>query len=224
MKKQQKDTFLLSEGNAWFRRNKEIFVNKRNDPVLDCIKELNISPQKVLEIGCSNGYRLAKISKKYRAKCFGIDPSQDAINTGSKLFKNIFLKQGTADTIDFNENEFDLVVIGFCLYLCDRKDLFKIAYNVDRVLSNKGVLIILDFGPPFPYKNIYKYFKGIYSFKMNYSTLFNWNPNYFTAYSKTFTHVKSKTSAIFNPDERVTLHVLFKDNNSGYPDNPFKRS
>lgn len=218
--KNQKEIFLSSEGDAWYERNKQVINEKKIDPMVGCISELNLSPKKILEIGCSNGYRLNKLNEKYGAECFGIDPSQEAIDEGKLAFDKINLSQGTADSLNFENNKFDLVIIGFCLYLCDRNDLFKIAYEVDRVLADKGQIVILDFGPPFPYKNNYKYVEGVFSFKMNYASLFDWNPNYFTVYSKVLAHEASVS--VDNPDERIVLSVLTKNISSGYPDNPFK--
>lgn len=219
--KDQKDIFLSSEGDAWYERNKEIINHKETDQIINCINELGLKPKKILEIGCSNGYRLDKLEKQYGAACFGIDPSLEAIKEGQAAFKKIKLSQGTADALDFPASEFDLVIIGFCLYLCDRNDLFKIAYEVDRVLADEGQIVILDFGPPFPYKNNYKYVEGVFSFKMNYASLFNWNPNYFTVYSRVLAHEAS--ASVNNPDERIVLSVLTKNMSSGYPDNPFQK-
>ena len=215
----QKEIFLSSEGDAWYERNKKSINGKEADEIINCISELGLAPKKVLEIGCSNGYRLNKLKEKYKADCYGIDPSLEAIEAGRVSFNKIKLKQGTADSLDFNDNEFDLVIIGFCLYLCDRNDLFKIACEVDRVLLDKGLIIILDFGPPFPYKNNYKYIEGVFSFKMDYASMFKWNPNYFVMYNKVFPH--EMFSSVNNPNERISLSVLSKNIESGYPNNPF---
>ncbi|MFZ4632241.1 MAG: class I SAM-dependent methyltransferase [Patescibacteria group bacterium] len=217
--KKQKEIFLSSEGNAWYQRNKQAIENKETDCIINCISELNLLPKNILEIGCSNGYRLNELNKKYSSNCFGVDPSLEAIDEGKLFFDKISLSQGTADSLDFNDNKFDLVILGFCLYVCDRNDLFKIASEVDRVLSDKGFIIILDFGPPFPYKNNYKYMDGVFSYKMDYSALFKWNPNYFMIYSRILAH--EIFSSIYNPNERVLLSILSKDANSGYPNNPF---
>lgn len=57
-------------------------------------------------------------------------------------------------------------------------DLFKIAMEVDRFLKDGGTLIIKDFYPSFHYKNNYSHLEGLYSYKMNYVTIFTWNPTY----------------------------------------------
>lgn len=217
--KKQKEIFLSSEGDAWYQRNKQVINQKESDCIIDCIEELNLSPKNILEIGCSNGYRLNKLNQKYNSYCFGIDPSLEAVKEGKLIFDKISLDQGTADSLNFADNKFDLVIIGFCLYLCDRNDLFKIASEVDRVLSDKGFVVILDFEPPFPYKNNYKYIDGVFSYKMDYSSMFIWNPDYFLMYKKILG--SGIFSSLHNPDERVVLNVLCKNVDSGYPDNPF---
>ena len=82
----QKDTFLQSEGDAWFARNKQGIVgqNLPNDDAL--LRELlDILPVnaggglKVLEIGCSDGTRLAWLKNNLNADCYGIEPSVQAV-------------------------------------------------------------------------------------------------------------------------------------------------
>ena len=67
-----------------------------------------IAPHGVLEIGCSNGWRLEAIREKYGCDCLGIDPADSQ-------FPYIF--KGTADSLPYPDNQFDLVIYGFCLYL-----------------------------------------------------------------------------------------------------------
>ena len=177
---EQRKIFLSSEGDKWFHRNKER-INKEekihNDPIIKIIDDKNISLKNVLEVGCSNGYRLNYLKKIYPSSSFfGIDPSQEAIRNGKKEFKKIHLKVGTADRLNYKEYFFNLVIFGFCLYLCDRKLLSKIVEQTDRVLSKNGFIIIFDFYSAKPYYNKYKHLKGLKSFKMNYSKLFLWNP------------------------------------------------
>ena len=97
-----------------------------NDQVLASIRSLSLQPTSVLEVGCSNGWRLEAFRKTYAIRCWGIDPSADAIKEGKTLFPQISLVRGTADSLPFGADMFDLVIFGFCLYLCDREDLFKL--------------------------------------------------------------------------------------------------
>ena len=68
-----------------------------------------------------------------------------SVQTEAALFQNSF---------SFPDNFFDMIILGFCLYLCDRNKLFKIASEVDRVLKENSYLVIIDFYPgSFYYKN-----------------------------------------------------------------------
>jgi len=102
-------------------------------------------PKSVLEIGCSNGYRLQKLHKTYSCSCYEIDPSDNAIKDGQKQYPTLNLYKGDATKLPFTDKKFDMVIFGFCLYLCDREDLFKIAYEADRVLKKNGHIVIYDF-------------------------------------------------------------------------------
>lgn len=102
------------------------------------------------------------------------------------------------------------MIIGFCLYLVDREDLFKIAYKIDRVLKINGTIIILDFFPEHNYFNNYAYDERIKSFKMDYSKLFLWNPAYSSVFFNSFSHFSNAFCNI--EDERIAISVLQKTN------------
>jgi ubiquinone/menaquinone biosynthesis C-methylase UbiE len=216
----QKDIFLSGEGDAWYRRNKAYFLslNENNDSVFDFIVEQKLSPKSVLEIGCADGRRLNIINKAFNAKCYGLDVSSEAIKEGTEEYSNIELNVGSADQLKFADKTFDLVIFGFCLYLCDRHDLFKIAAEADRVLKNNGMIIIKDFHPPYPYKNKYSHCDDIYSYKMDYSRLFTWNPAYTIFAQNVLAHDENSDRKLIN--ERISLSLLYKDLTHAYIDNP----
>jgi ubiquinone/menaquinone biosynthesis C-methylase UbiE len=225
-RKYQEDIFLNEEGDKWFERNLEntkVGLDERisHDRVIPCFELLNIIPQNVLEIGCSDGWRLEGLRRKYNCKCSGIDPSSRAVNHGKCAYPDIELNISTADTLPYQDNLFDSVIIGFCLYLCDREKLFKIAYEVDRVLKNNGNLFILDFDPSFAYKNEYGHREGILSYKMKYVNMFMWNPAYTQIYHESFSHDGAEYSN--DPDERISVDVLRKNMDYAYPLSPYRR-
>jgi len=219
MENNQKDVFLQDEGNQWYLRNKNAVINKSNDPILDLIIQRHLKPKNVLEIGCSNGWRLSIIQEHFHSDCYGLDPSSQAIKEGAVKNPLLNLAQGTADLIPFSNIKFDLIIFGFCLYLCDRKDLFKIVYEADRFLTEHGHLIIYDFEPSFPYKNHYQYKEGLFSYKMNYSKLFLSNPSYFLVAKNIFTHQGFKK--IDDPNERISVTLLKKTITNNYILNPY---
>lgn len=219
----QKNIFLASEGDSYYRRNREKLSaadgSVAADRVLASLRTLSIRTHSILEVGCSNGWRLEALRREYDAQCYGIDPSSEAVADGAELFPHVSLQTGTADELPFNGNTFDLVIFGFCLYLCDRQDLFRIASEADRVLMNKGHLAILDFHPPFAYRNKYKHDPGVYAYKMNYARLFQWNPAYTVLLQSVGAHQDGMDAD--SPEERVSVTVLRKDIEHAYPDNPY---
>jgi ubiquinone/menaquinone biosynthesis C-methylase UbiE len=168
-----------------------------------------------LEIGCSTGWRLAYLQKKFGAECHGVDPSGDAIRAGLRRHPRLQLRRGTADRLPFGAGQFDLVIFGFCLYLCDRSDLFKIACEADRVLQNNGHLALLDFAPPLPYRNEYQHQPGLCSYKMDYAAMFTWNPAYVPIYHIKISH--GGAQGVQAPNDRVGASVLLKRGTEEYP-------
>ncbi len=218
----QKEIFQSFEGNNWFNRNKSSYEKIKDDKdlIIEIFKEIEINPKKILEVGCSNGIRLDKFYKVFGAECYGLDPSATAIEDGKEAFLNINLQVGTADNLPFADNSFDVIVFGFCLYLCDRNDLFKIAMEANRCLSDNGFLAILDFYPPFPYKNTYTHTEGVFSYKMDYSKMFSWNPAYNEVYKSVFSHYGFSKRNI--PNEKVAITILNKNETFAYPNEPYK--
>ncbi len=216
----QKEIFSSLEGDRFYERNKTELTGSDADPIIQGIAQLELYPKKILEIGCSNGWRLNLLNKIYKADCWGIDPSVEAIKQGREEFKELKLETGTADALPYENQSFDMIIFGFCLYLCDRSDLFKIAYEADRVLVNLGSVIIYDFHPPSHYKNEYAHHKNLYSYKMNYSKLFLWNPAYVLKYQKMFFHPPLKKGTA---DDIVSVMILEKNIEEAFPDNPYKK-
>lgn len=214
MKKKQREIFLEKEGDAYFSRNK-IKLEKRKvgvtDPVINVLENFigkkNFKKNsKLLEIGCGEGKRLKWISKNLNIKCYGIDPSKKAINIANR--NDVKAMQGTADNLKFDNDKFDIVVFGTCLYLCDRSDLFQIAKETDRVLKRSGYVIIRDFFSSSHQSNKYKHNNNIFSYKMDYRKLFDWHPYY----NCIFHHVSTLSNTVSNDnkDEWRATSILRK--------------
>ena len=141
----QKDIFLGGEGNAWFTRNSAALANHElpgSDPLLMELLGLksHLADEgglvNVLEVGCGPGLRLDWLQQQIGWECHGIEPSDEAVKQATNA--GVHAQVGTADQLPFADKSFDVVAFGFCLYLCDRDDLFKIAAETDRVLKNPG--------------------------------------------------------------------------------------
>ncbi len=110
----QKDIVYNLEGDAIFKRLKDKLGKNNYDERLNNIIETSgIYPKSILEIGSGNGWRLDYLRKKYDAECYGIEPSPEAIMEGNIMFPEIALMRGTADSLPFEKDKFDLVIFGF---------------------------------------------------------------------------------------------------------------
>lgn len=220
MNSNQKEIFLSGEGDSWFDRNDNLDLNIRikEDLILNEIERLKIKPKSVLEVGCAEGWRLSVVSQRLGAQCTGFDPSSKAIAAGKALYPNVDLKVGTAEKIEMENNSVDLLILGFCLYLCDRDELFSIAKEADRVLRDKGVIIILDFYSEAPYRNAYSHKEGVYTYKMDYTKMFTWNPIYSMLSSIISSHSNEKI--VYEKDERISVSTLLKSNDNAYMERP----
>jgi SAM-dependent methyltransferase len=205
----QREVFLRSEGDAWLERNPARSLPESDEPLLAILQlplHQSAAPTKVLEIGCASGSRLGWLRQNRGFDCYGLDPSANAVEAAKA--QGVTAKQGTAENLPFEAAAFDIVVFGFCLYLCDREDLFRIASEADRVLRNPGWIVIHDFYSATPSRRPYHHREGIFSFKMDYRTLFAWHPGYCNCFHKLGHHVDG--SYTDDPDEWVATSVLRK--------------
>jgi SAM-dependent methyltransferase len=172
----QKDIFLKSEGNAWFERNRAKLG--QFDAVSDIIEDMGLKPNSVLEVGCANGWRLAKLHDRYGCKVLGIDPSEQARTEAA--VNGVSVRTATAEYLPTGE-QFDLIIYGFCLYLTDPSDWLKIAAEGDRVLADGGHIIIHDFEAISPHARRYTHRKGLLSYHVDWSSLWLGHPGYHLA-------------------------------------------
>lgn len=135
----QSQAFLNGLGDDWFKRNKAD-LGKR-DPASDLLAAVNMQPKSVLEVGCSNGWRLKKLKEKYGCNIIGIDPSAEAIKDANDPEHFAI---ATADKIPTPDNSFDLVILGYCMFFIPPEDWMKVVSETTRVLADGGFLLIYD--------------------------------------------------------------------------------
>jgi len=173
-----KDIFLQGEGDNYFERNKSKDLAS-HDFILDT---LELKDEKViLEIGCSNGWRLNALYKKDNNRSyFGFDPSSKAIEDGIKNNPNLHLWVGTCDKIDMADKSCDIILVPFVFMYIQRDLLLKSVCEIDRILKDNGRLVISDFYPNKPKPNKYKHIEGEnYIFKQEYFKIFLSTQNYY---------------------------------------------
>lgn len=215
-----KQNEMETEGDAWFERN---HVRKENEISIGCrLFETAMKSRlekagegfKILEIGCSSGYNLIYLCEKYHIEGYGIDPSKKAIEYGNGKIEgldiDIFLRQGTADDLIFENDAFDIVILAFCMYCMDRKYILKAVSEVDRVLRDGGMVVIWDFETSIPYTRPNIHHKDLWTFKHDISKFFTCNPQYTLIEKRSFSN-KDKVGFTSDIQERCALNILYKE-------------
>lgn len=216
MTESQKNVFLESEGDAWFRRNRSVIdtASAIRDIPLQMFAPYLATGDAVLEIGCADGSNLAVLAQRHGIYGHGIEPSHEAIVTGKEKYPFLELHQGTAECLPYPDHHFRLVWFGFCLYLLDRTYLMQAIAEADRVCGAGGFIAITDFDPPHPVRRPYHHRPGLYSWKMDYSRLFLANPAYILVAKRSYSHVGCDFHA--DPGERMATWLLYKSPVEGY--------
>jgi len=209
----QAETFLKSEGDEWYRRNRSKIGSGENFFDTQIIKHVlgNFKHEihNILEIGCSNGTKLKDLCDFFGAQGSGIDPSQAAIEDGKAQHDELGLYVATASNLPLNSNNFDLVYFGFCLYAVDREDIFKVVAEADRVLKPGGFVAILDFDPIQRHKRPYKHVPGLFSYKNSYSNFFTAGGHYYLVAKESFSHQARYFAS--ESGERISICILYKE-------------
>jgi len=160
-------------------------------PIVKAIIKNKIKSKRLLEIGCSTGFILKKISNLTNAKCYGIDASQLAIKDGKKLFKGIKLFHGLIEKSKLKNDKFDLIILGFFLFLMPPNKILNLFNIVDSMLKNNGKLIIYDMhNIDFKKKN-YKHNKNLSTFRWDFKNVFLSLPYYKLVHKKINRYKKS---------------------------------
>lgn len=212
----QRDVFTSGEADRWFERNRLVLKPQRDDPIVRAVEVLGLRPQRILEIGCANGWRLERLRLLCGADCWGIEPSAKAIAEGQARFDQLKLSVGTADILPYDAGAFDLVIFGFCFYLIDPTLHLRAVAEADRVLADTGMLAIFDFLTPRPYANPYSHKAGVQSHKFEFSRYFLAHP----AYALIHRALDVAKGGLADPDSREAVDVLVKDMARAFPANP----
>ena len=177
----QDDLFWREEADRYFERNRqtteiEDICFHDIDEILRILSSHSADINDVLEIGSSSGRKLEKLCRGFEARGSGVDPSALAIEQGKSRLQEtdqqIEFFRALSKNLPFSDHKFDLVLLGFFLYVEDRASLPTTLIEADRVLKAGGCLIIRDFAPELPHDRIYKHDNRLLSFKNNYSRFF----------------------------------------------------
>ena len=127
-----------------------------------------LHPQNILDVATGTGDFAIQALTLNPEKITGIDISEGMLNMGRKkieklkLSHKIELLKGDSENLQFGENTFDAVTVGFGVR--NFEDLEKGLGEIHRVLKPESLLVVLEFSRPrtFPMRHLYNfYFKNI---------------------------------------------------------------
>lgn len=178
----QNDAFLEGEGNHWLKRN-PVNMSSTSEEMDDIslivavLKSDSDRIENILEVGSSSGQKLNSLCRNFGASGMGIDPSEAAVKQGTSQVgrnysENLRFVRGVASQIPCPSNSFDLVVMGFFLYIEDRSKLLQSLCEADRVLKPGGYLVVKDFLTETPHRRPYAHHDGLFSYKNDYMSFF----------------------------------------------------
>ena len=209
----QKEIFLESEGDNWYKRN-EGTIDPYSPEILKILQYLKpISNQigSILEIGCSDGSKTLILGKELDSQINGIDPSNFSISKANAKIQELGLSgnfiQGTADSLPFTDNSIDYIHFGFCLYLIDRELIPSVVSEALRILNfEKGFISIFDFDVTHTYANDYNHLAGVKAFKEDYVAKFLETRNFHLVFKENFSDGKPGLEQ--NEDNRIAITML----------------
>jgi SAM-dependent methyltransferase len=218
----QDDVFAGGEGDQWFRRNRPALSPVevlKTDPVLRVIELANLKPEKAVEIGASNGFRLHILRQLYHCEVTAVEPSEAAIAHGRTEFPEVHFVKGIASSVPIEDDAgFDLVIVNGVLVWIDRSTLLRSCAEIDRLLAQDGVLIIGDFHPPCPERVNYHHRTDValYTYKQNYAEIFLASKLYAQFASVVFDHKDWTCHPEIVPRDRYQVCVLKKTGQEAY--------
>jgi SAM-dependent methyltransferase len=206
--------FGEGEGDRWFERNRQAL--NTFDPAADLPIRLiglyAIAPQRVLEIGAANGFRLAAIHERTGAETVAVEPSALAVLNGKASFPFITFIRGTASSVPLRDS-FDLVIVNFVFHWIDRRSLLRSAAEVDRLVCDGGYLLIGDFFPANQLRVRYHHLEGeeVYTYKQNYAEMFLASGIYQPVSFLTAHHATKELHPRASEKERIGTWLLRKE-------------
>jgi SAM-dependent methyltransferase len=215
---QQEKAFFDGEGDEWYRRNRESLLQpEKVDWPIALMERNNLQPRRVLELGCSNGWRLAMLPSQ-ADQLVGLDVSAAAIAEGKRLYPGLTLIRGKVSAVPL-EDKFDLIIVNFVLHWVDRCNIASTIAEIDRLLANHGMLIIGDFWPENPTRRHYHHLPedDVWTWKNDYPQMFQSFGTYQKVDSQVFFHNSPGTKIPLETSSgRASCVLLQKDLSCGY--------
>jgi SAM-dependent methyltransferase len=215
----QDNVFTRSEGDRWFERNRKALngFDAGADLPLKLLDLYGLRPERVLEIGAANGFRLAAIHASTGADVVAVEPSGEAILNGKASFPFVTFVRGTASSVPLRET-FGLVIVNFVFHWIDRTSLLRAVAEVDRLVQDEGYLLIGDFHPSNRLQVRYHHLteEQLFTYKQNYAATFLASGLYHPVALLTGHHAVKKPDPAVAEADRIGTWLLRKQTGVHY--------
>ena len=122
-------------------------MNWQNYPLYEATERLLLpdNHEKILDIGCGNGYVLTMLAKKYHCEYTGIDISTSILKAAAKRNRkfvkagNMSFEYGEANKMNFEHGTFNKAYTINTVYFWD--DLADTMHEIKRILKPRGTFI-----------------------------------------------------------------------------------
>lgn len=209
----QHEVFADFEGDRWFARNKQCLCawDPAHDLPLRLVELYRLRPRTVIEVGASNGFRMAAVAQRYGAKTVAVELSDAALRDGQARFPDVQFVQAGADALPV-KGPFDLVIVNFVFHWLDRARLLRAVAEIDRVLADRGYLIIGDFAAAHPTRMRYHHLPDheVYTYKQDYAAVFLASGLYQQVAALTGDHAENTLRSDAADQERIAAWLLRK--------------
>jgi SAM-dependent methyltransferase len=134
------DKIYKNNINAWNQNINDDYMLLARNKIIEIIKDFNFKENKLLEIGCGNGFSTNYFREKLNNKCFGCDISKVAIEYAKNKYSGIdFFVQNIKEKLNILEN-FNFIIFSDILwYIFD--DIETCIENATNSLTKDGVII-----------------------------------------------------------------------------------
>jgi SAM-dependent methyltransferase len=218
----QDQVFLAGEADQWFVRNRDALERAdRFDWPIHLLEGLEGSEAipSFLELGCSNGWRLARLRERFGAdkRYVGVDPSAEAVGKGMEMHAGIELHRGVLAEIPL-QGKFPFVLVHYVLHWVERSTLMRSLAEIDRLVEDGGYLMIGDFLPDFPQRVPYHHLPGqeIYTYKQDYAGVFRALGLYSEILRVTHGHGRNEGAFSFTPSRDRGICTLLRKSAAGF--------
>lgn len=168
-----------SDADNYFSRNESVYaaMDWSAEPLTRALLARIEHPARILEVGAADGGRLRTLGR-HGDELVGLEPSATAISAGRERNGDVDFVQGTHLDIGKLDGPFDVVILGFFVYLVPPAQYFKLISDVDRMLREPGLVALVDFVPDAPTRNAYHHEPGRDIYKSDLSKIIIGHPQY----------------------------------------------